>query len=151
MVATVEAVTGALAAGARPGQVAVLTRVNASLAPVQVALGHAGVPVRPAVDERWLERTGVRAALGWLRLATNPSALRAADVADTARRPSRGLSVKVVEWMAEQRSPEGIERLASRLQRDRDAEKVAGYAADLRLLAGTGRAVDDGRRAAGRA
>ena len=48
-----------------PDEVAVLTRVNATLAPVQVGAGATpGVPVRPAVDERWLDRTGVRAAIG---------------------------------------------------------------------------------------
>ncbi|MEA3214822.1 MAG: ATP-dependent helicase UvrD/PcrA [Acidimicrobiia bacterium] len=133
--ATLEAVTGALHEGAKPGQLAVLTRVNASLAPVQVALVHAGIPVRPAVDERWLERTGVRAALAWLRLATRPQTLRAVDVADTVRRPGRGLSMKVVEWMAEQRTLEGMERLATRL-RDRDSDKIVAYLTDLRMLVG---------------
>ena len=56
-----------------------LVRVNAALAPVQVALLHRGVPVRPAVDPGWLERTGVRAALGWLRLAVRPDRMRAAE------------------------------------------------------------------------
>jgi ATP-dependent DNA helicase UvrD/PcrA len=133
--ATAEAVAAALAGGAAPAHVAVLTRVNASLAPVQVALAHQGIPVRPVVDAGWLERTGVRAALGWLRLAVEPTRLRAGDVSDTARRPGRGLSARVVEWMAEQRDLDGLTRLSSRL-RDRDGEKVAAYAADLQLLAG---------------
>ena len=133
--ATVDAVAAALAAGAGPGDIAVLARVNASLAPVQVALAHRGIPVRPTVDAGWLERTGVRAALGWLRLAVQPRRLRAADVSDTARRPGRGLSARVVEWMAEQRDLDGLVRLATRL-RDRDGDKVAAYAADLQLLSG---------------
>ena len=133
--ATVDAVAAALAAGAGPGDIAVLARVNASLAPVQVALAHRGIPVRPTVDAGWLERTGVRAALGWLRLAVQPRRLRAADVSDTARRPGRGLSARVVEWMAEQRDLDGLVRLSTRL-RDRDGDKVAAYAADLQLLSG---------------
>lgn len=132
--ATVSAVRRALAEGRTPNEVAVLARVNASLAPVQVGLAHAGVPVRLAVTAGWLERTGVRAALAWLRIATRPDQLRARDVAETARRPSRGLSAKVVEWMGEQRSVDGLQRLASRL-RDRDADKVQAYAADIAALA----------------
>jgi DNA helicase-2/ATP-dependent DNA helicase PcrA len=135
LTATVAAVSTALEEGAKPDELAVLTRVNASLAPIQVALTHAGVPVRPAVDEGWLARTGVRAALAWLRLATRPQTLRGADVADTVRRPGRGLSAKVVEWMSEQRTPDGLERLASRL-RDRESDKILAYVADLRMLMG---------------
>ena len=131
--ATVTAVGRALAEGRSPAEIAVLARVNASLAPVQVGLLHAGLPVRLAVTASWLERTGVRAALAWLRIATHPDQIRARDVAETARRPSRGLSAKVVEWMGEQRGVDGLERLASRL-RDRDAEKVQGYAADVAAL-----------------
>ena len=140
--ATVAAVGRALAEGRSPGEIAVLARVNASLAPVQVGLLHAGLPVRLAVTAGWLERTGVRAALAWLRIATSPEQLRARDVAETVRRPSRGLSAKVVEWMGEQRSVEGLERLASRL-RDRDADKVQGYAADVVALVALAKAGAD--------
>jgi DNA helicase-2/ATP-dependent DNA helicase PcrA len=132
--ATLSAVQAALGGGRPPADIAVLTRVNASLAPVQVALLHAGVATQAAVGPSWLERTGVRAALAWVRLAVQPDRLGARDVAETARRPSRGMSAKVVEWMGEQRSLEGLDRLAGRL-RDRDADKVGSYAADVRALA----------------
>ncbi len=130
---TVEVVTGLLAGGALPSDVAVLTRVNASLAPVQVALTHGGVPVRPAVDESYLLRGGVQAALAWLRLSAGGAgsgALSGADIAAGARRPARGLSPRVVGWMGEQRSVDGLQRLASRLS-DRDADKITGFVEDL--------------------
>ncbi|HEX2180014.1 MAG TPA: ATP-dependent DNA helicase UvrD2 [Actinomycetota bacterium] len=131
--ATAAAVDQALALGAEPGSIAVLARVNSSLAPIQLSLQEAGVPVNRAVDVRFLERTGVRAALAWLSLATNPGRLKAAEVGFTARRPPRALSPKVVEWMSEQRSVERIRSLAERLG-ERDAGKVNGYADDVERL-----------------
>jgi len=131
LAATVEVVAGLVAAGTDPGAVAVLTRVNASLAPVQVALVHRDIPVRPAVDVSYLARGGVQAALAWLRLAVSPpDRLSGVDIASAARRPSRGLSPKVVEWMSEQLGVAGLERLAGRLKA-RDADKIEAFVSDL--------------------
>jgi DNA helicase-2/ATP-dependent DNA helicase PcrA len=128
---TTGAITELVGGGAAPHDVAVLTRVNASLAPVQVALVHQGVPVRPAVDTGYLSRGGVRAALAWLRLATAPEGqLNGSDLAVAARRPSRALSPRLVEWMSEQGGLDGLERLATRLK-ERDADKVLEFVVDL--------------------
>jgi len=132
--ATVDAVRAHLDDGASPGDVAVLTRVNATLAPVQVALGLAGVPSDRVAGPTWLQRTGVRSALAWLRLADG-GGFDPADLAEAARRPPRGLSGKVIEWVAEQRSVDGIVRLAGRMSRDRDREKLEAFAEDLRAVA----------------
>ncbi len=132
--AAVGAVLSDLDRGVEPTEVAVLTRINSSLAPVQLSLLEAGIPVNRAVDARFLERTGVRAALAWLKLATNPNKLRPVDVSFTARRPSRALSPKVVEWMSEQRSVERLRSLAERLG-ERDAAKVNSYTDDINRLA----------------
>ncbi len=131
---TVEVVAGLVAGGTAPSDVAVLCRVNASLAPVQVALVHRQIPVRPAVDLSYLSRGGVQAALAWLRLAVaSPERLAGPDVALAARRPSRALSPKVVEWMSEQQGIAGLERLAGRLSA-RDGEKILGFLADLQTV-----------------
>jgi DNA helicase-2/ATP-dependent DNA helicase PcrA len=132
---TADAVEAAVTAGARPSDIAVLTRVNATLIAPQLALRHRGVPVQRAVDERWLERTGVRAALAWLRLAASPTQLDPGDVREAARRPARGRSVKLVGWMTEQRSVAALQRLANRLA-GRDAEKVDQFVVDLERLVG---------------
>lgn len=132
--ATVAAVRRHLNAGYHPTQVAVLTRVNSSLAPAQLSLQHEGVPVNRAVGTSFLQRTGVRAALGWLAAAIRPDGLRGADIGYTARRPPRALSPKVIEWMSEQRSVDGLRSLAARLG-DRDAAKVDLYTDDLEHLA----------------
>jgi DNA helicase-2/ATP-dependent DNA helicase PcrA len=132
--ATVQTVTDLLSSAALPKDIAVLTRVNASLAAVQVALVHREVPVRPAVDASYLSRGGVQAALAWLRLAVAPAEhLAGSDVAMAARRPSRAMSPKLVEWMGEQRSLAKLERLAGRVK-DRDADKVFAFISDLKAL-----------------
>ncbi|MGH9110536.1 MAG: ATP-dependent DNA helicase UvrD2 [Acidimicrobiales bacterium] len=134
LAATVRHVADLLEGGAAPADVAVLTRVNASLAPVQVALVHRRVPVRPAVDLTYLTRAGVQAALAWLRLAAcPPHQLAGSDVVLAARRPSRALSPKVVGWMSEQSSLAGLRRLAGRLQA-RDGEKVSRFVSDLEAV-----------------
>ena len=133
--ATVTHVRQLIDAGAEPSSVAVLARVNASLAPVQLSCLHHGVPVRAAVGPSWLERTGVRAALAWVRLATAPKEWRPADLREAARRPSRGLSGKVVDWVAEQRSAAGLRALANRLSRGRDQQRIEELVHDLEWLA----------------
>ncbi|HET7651631.1 MAG TPA: ATP-dependent DNA helicase UvrD2 [Acidimicrobiales bacterium] len=133
--ATVERVSSLVeSSGVAPSDVAVLTRVNASLAPVQVALVHHGVPVRAAIDESYLSRGGVVAALAWLRLAVGGSSrLVGADVALAARRPSRALSPKVIEWMSEQRSVRDLERLAGRVGA-RDEKKILTFVDDVTVV-----------------
>ncbi len=120
--------------GVPADHVAVLARVNASLVAVQVSLARAGVPVQRVLDEGWLERTGVRASLAWLRLAAEPNHLAARDITLAARRPPRALSPRAVEWMGEQGSVRRLEGLAERLN-GRDSDKVAGFAADVGRLA----------------
>jgi len=54
-------------------------------------------------------------------------------VALAARRPSRALSPKVIEWMGEQSGVGRLERLAKRLNA-RDGEKITGFVSDLKML-----------------
>jgi DNA helicase II / ATP-dependent DNA helicase PcrA len=122
-------------AGALPSDMAVLTRVTASLAPVQVALRHAGVPTQAAIDARYLERTGVRTALAWLHIASNTDRLFASDIDATARRPSRGISPRVVSWMTECKDQASLVKLAGRITSERDSDKVSAYAHDISQVA----------------
>ena len=131
---TVEVVAGLAARGLSPRDVAVLTRVNASLAAVQVALVHRQIPVQPAVDESYLSRSGVHAALAWLRLAvSSQERLVGSDVAQAARRPSRALSPKVLEWISEQHDFAGLKRLGGRLK-PRDGDKILAFISDLQTV-----------------
>jgi DNA helicase-2/ATP-dependent DNA helicase PcrA len=130
---TVHAVQLALAGGADAADVAVLTRVNSLLAPVQVALGAAGVRVAGGIGAEFLTRTAVRAACAWLQLVTG-DVFRASDLSEAAKRPSRGFSAKLREWVAEQRSPDALLRLAGRLSNPKDAERVESFVADIERL-----------------
>ena len=131
-------VAALLAGGARPQDVAVLARVNASLAPVQVLLGHRGVAVDGGVDARFLQRGGVRAALAWLGVATAPArALPGAVLREAARRPKRAMSASLLDLVAKQASVEALGSLAGWLEgkgSGNDAAKVRDLAADVALV-----------------
>ncbi|MDQ1436121.1 MAG: ATP-dependent helicase UvrD/PcrA [Actinomycetota bacterium] len=104
--AAVERVSAWLATGARPEQIAVLSRVNSALLPAQLLLGEAGVASWTPVSVAVLHRTGTRTALAYLRLALaagNNSAFHGADLALAARRPSRSLRREVLQRLERKR------------------------------------------------
>jgi DNA helicase-2/ATP-dependent DNA helicase PcrA len=68
-----------------------------------------------------------------LQLVTG-DAFRASDLSEAAKRPSRGFSAKLREWVAEQRSSDALLRLAGRLSNPKDAERVEGFVADIERL-----------------
>ena len=128
---------------------AVLSRVNASLAPVQVLLRHHGIATNGGVDRRFLTRAAVGAALAWLSVGTAADgALRAADLRHAARRPKRGMRHSLLDLIARQRSLGEVERLINWLESkasDRDALKATEFMADLvavRKVAGDGSTID---------
>ncbi len=131
---TLQAVTTALAAGSSALDVAVLTRVNSLLAPVQVALRNAGVPTNGGVGLEFLERTAVRAALAWLRIATSKGDFSPSDLAEALRRPSRPLHPRIATWVGEQSSLVGLRRLVGRISTERDADTVEKFASDIERL-----------------
>jgi len=135
--ATVAAVREAVDGGRVPASCAVLTRVNDLLVPVAVGLRSAGVPVRTDdTGAGFLGRAAVRASLAWLRLAADPDHLDPDDLAEAARRPSRGLSERLRGWLAEQRDLAGVQRLAGRLNDAKDTDKLLAFVDDVQLLAG---------------
>ncbi len=131
---TVAAVEVGLTTGAAPADVAVLTRVNALLAPVQLALVAAGIPVAGGVGLEFADRTSVRAVLAWLRLTTGRAAFTSDDLGEALRRPSRPLHPRVAEWVAEQSDVAALRRLAGRLNAERDTERVSSFADDIERL-----------------
>ena len=139
---TVDVIREAVRAGRQPGEIAVLTRVNALLAPVQVALRVEGVPINGGVGESFTEQASIRAALAWLRLCLPDATWTTPDLAEALRRPSRPLHPRIGDWVGEQRSIADLLRLAARLTSERDAERVEGFAADVgrlsALIAGGG-------------
>ena len=121
--------------GAQPSEIAVLTRVNSTLLVPQIVLGDMGVPSNQPVGRGFLERTGVAAALAWLDIATAPErGLPSRALSDAARRPPRGISPRVIEWVAEQQSTSQIKALAGRIKDERSSKKVGEFADDVEML-----------------
>ncbi len=110
-------------------EIAVLSRVNSSLLPVQIALTEAGVPCDAPLGPNVLQRTGIRTALAYLRIALAPGEIRREDLVLTIRRPSRGIAPNVVNMLSERSvtSVAEIRRLANRLS-GRDVPKLLEYA-----------------------
>jgi DNA helicase-2/ATP-dependent DNA helicase PcrA len=94
----------------------------------------AGVPTTGGVGREFVERTAVRAALAWLRLATTSGSLAVDDVGEALRRPSRSMHPRIAGWAAEQTSAAGLRRLADRITTERDAKSVIEFAADIEVL-----------------
>jgi DNA helicase II / ATP-dependent DNA helicase PcrA len=132
--ATVRIVTSAVAEGIAASDIAVLTRVNSLLAPVQVALGLAGISTDGGVGAEFADRAAVRGSMSWLRLATSTGALSKVDVGEALRNPSRPLRPNVAGWVAEQDSLDGLRRLAGRLNTPRESERVDAFADDIERL-----------------
>lgn len=134
--ASASAVRSALASGAAPAEVAVLARVNAVLAPIQVALIGEGIPIAGGVGLEFLDRTSVRAVLAWLRLATAAERGRFLpdDLKEALRRPSRSFHPRINDWIAEQGSVVDLFNLAGRLNNERDADRLMEFAADIQKM-----------------
>ena len=131
---TIDTIESAIAAGAKPNEIAVLTRVNSLLAPVQVALVGKGIPVVGGVGREFLNRTSISSALSWMRIAVGRGSMNRDDVAEALRRPSRPLHPRVADWVAEQGTSAELLRLADRLQTERDAQRVREFVSDLERL-----------------
>jgi len=123
--------------------VVVLSRTQACLLPLQVYLAEAGIPYHSLVDENVLQRTGLRTALAWLRLAGQPR-LNSQDLLEALRRPSRKLKREVVEKAARCRSLNDLLACAEQ-QEPWPAEQLEEFVRDLRLV---GRALARGLPAA---
>lgn len=127
-------------ADVQPNDIAVLTRVNSLLLAPHVALVDAGVPVSSVLQARILERTGLRAALAYLRLATAEGRMDRDDIVEILRRPTRGLP----RWFGDRLerrshwSPRQIRGIADQVP-DKEAAKVLRLADDLESVADAAR------------
>ena len=138
-----------LADGGRPGDIAVLARVNAALLPVQVACAEAGVPCAAPLGHPVLARTGIRTALAYLRIGLDPGRIRREDVRDTIRRPSRGIAPMVVDMI--DRQPGHLDRRhpAAGRPADRSRRPQARWPTPTTSTGGRRRRPVDGRGPAG--
>jgi DNA helicase II / ATP-dependent DNA helicase PcrA len=127
--------TDRLTAEDHPRELAVLARVNSALLPIQVALTEAGVPHTAPLDVTVLGRTGVRTALGYLRLGLDLERLRRDDVLDTINRPARKVKSAVQPLLPRGRTVAiaQLEQLCDVLDANH-ADRFAEYLGDLRTL-----------------
>ncbi len=136
--ALVDAVTGWLAEpGATASELAVLTRVQSLLLAPHVVLADAGIPVDSILDEGVLSRLGVRAALAYLRIATDPEHVRGTDLMEVHRRPSRGLPQWATKWLERCSSVDDVRRAAARIDDPKVGAKLDDLAQDLDRLVRT--------------
>lgn len=142
MVGEVErTVIGWLDAGVPASDIAVLTRVNASLLGPQVALAGRGVALDTNLGTDVLDRLGVRAALAYLRLATSDGSLDRGDLVEVYRRPSRGLPEWIVKWFRPGMSLAALRAVGERIDDEKVSGKLESFVGDLELLAGLARRV----------
>ena len=107
-----------LGAGAHPADIAVLSRVNASLVPIHVLLRHSGVPVNRATETA---ASCNEAEFGprWPGCRSRPrrqQPSRVPPLREAARRPKRGMSQSLLDLVARRRSVEGLRNLADWLR-----------------------------------
>ena len=128
----VAAISAWKAGGVEVQDIAVLSRVNSSLLPIQIALTEAAIPCTAPLGPNVLQRTGIRTALAYLRIGLAPGGIRRDDLVQTIRRPSRGIAPNVVTMLSERSvtSVAEIRRLANRLS-GRDVPKLSDYADSL--------------------
>ncbi|HYZ99110.1 MAG TPA: ATP-dependent helicase, partial [Acidimicrobiales bacterium] len=126
--------------GVRPTDVAVLTRVGSLLLAPHVALVEAGVPVASILRVDVLGRTGLRAALAYLRIAADPGRIDPRDLLEVYRRPSRGLPRWIDRWLGRCHSVDDVSRAATRIDDGKVADKLDVLATELSSLAELARA-----------
>ncbi|MGH8914724.1 MAG: ATP-dependent DNA helicase UvrD2 [Acidimicrobiia bacterium] len=110
-------------AGVVPGSIAVLSRVNSSLLPVHVALSMREIPFHSPLSPTILDRTLLRAALAWIRVALDPEQMSRSDLFEIIRRPGRGITRVFGELVGRRRGPFSLEELA-RLGEDLDGRRA---------------------------
>ena len=109
----------------------VLARVNSLLLAPHVALAEAGVPLTSVLSPDVLERTGMRAALAYLRIATAGDAIDPHDVVEVLRRPTRGLPQWFPDRLARRTrwSTDAVAEIADQVP-DKESAKVLRLAGD---------------------
>ncbi len=120
--------------------IAVLARVNSLLLAPHVALHDAGIPLSSVLRPEVLERTGVRAALAYLRIATAGGRPAAGDLVEVLRRPTRGLPQWFPDRLA-RRATWPLDQLARIAEQvpDKEAHKVGRLVDDIAVVVDAGR------------
>ncbi len=130
-------IEGLLKKGVSPHSIAVLSRVNSTLLPVQAALAVREIPFQSILTASILNRTVLRAALAWVRLGIDPNSMSRSDLFEAVRRPGRGINRLFGELIGGRRGPFSVEGLLE-IGRDlegRRLERWTGFCDDVLLAA----------------
>ncbi len=130
-------ITDLMSEGIAVGEIAVLSRVNSSLLPVQVALAENDIPFQSSLSSSVLDRTLLRATLAWIRIALDIESMTRNDLYEAIRRPGRGLTRLFTNSIERRRGPFGIEeieRLGDHLDNKRQSRWEL-FCGDIRLAA----------------
>ena len=128
-------IAGWIGDGTAPGDIAVLTRVNASLVPVKAALVEWEIPCNDLLGPGTLDRTAVRALFAWMRLALRPERMQRGDLLTAVRRPGRGLSRAAQAILTRGTMPiDDLLELGERLD-DKQQRRWEGFCDDLVAVA----------------
>jgi DNA helicase-2/ATP-dependent DNA helicase PcrA len=130
-------VTGLLEKGVAPDSIGVLSRVNSTLLPVQVALAMREIPFQSILTASVLNRTVLRAALAWVRLGIDSDSMRRDDLFEAVRRPGRGINRLLGELIGTRRGPfsvDGLLEIGQDLE-GRRLERWTGFCDDILVAA----------------
>jgi DNA helicase-2/ATP-dependent DNA helicase PcrA len=108
---TVERIAAMIEDGVEPTSIAVLSRVNSSLLPVHVALSERDIAFGSPLSVSILDRTLLRAALAWIRIALDPEQMSRHDLFEIIRRPGRGITRLFGEMIGHRRGPFSVDDL----------------------------------------
>ena len=127
--------------GVEAASIAVLARVNSLLLAPHVALHEAGIGLSSVLRPDVLERTGLRAALAYLRIGAAGGQLDADDIVEILRRPTRGLPQWFPDRLERRRrwTLDQLEAIASQVP-EKESGKVLRLVDDLRVVVDAGRA-----------
>ncbi len=122
--------------GVDPSAIAVLARVNDVLLPIHAALSAEQTPFHSTLSPDLIQRTGIRTALGYLRISLHPDSIARNDLFETLRRPTRKVSRAGTELLQHRSrwSLAQLEALTGTMT-ERDAQRFGDYLGDLRRLA----------------
>jgi DNA helicase-2/ATP-dependent DNA helicase PcrA len=109
--AAVDRIASLVEGGVEPSSIAVLARVNSSLLPAHVALAQREIESHSPLSVGVLDRTLLRAALAWVRIAVEPEAMARNDLFEAIRRPGRGITRLFGEMIGRRRGPFSLEDL----------------------------------------
>ncbi len=98
--------------GTDPAAIAVLSRVNSTLLPAHIALSLKAIPFQSPLGPSALDRTSIRAALAWIRVAVDPEHMSRSDLFEIVRRPGRGITRLFTQTLSRRVGPIALHDLA---------------------------------------